>query len=232
MVTGRNAFDLCVDETSQLFIAGSDFKRNKYVENKIGVSHARYKPEIVYRKAFIDSFYAFVNIFTKLINKLVIGFYRIKVNDTLNTVFFKNIAFYKIDYVMALENIITSVNFSMESCKATARTVVMYHHVVNPEDFGMRTGFGFDFFDELRIRCGSDYVIFVFIQNFSEQIHYFFFTVTLHFFVLSPLLTVIVTLPAFFALILPLEDTVAIFLFDDLYVILSTLPSSTDTFKR
>ena len=44
----------------------------------------------------------------------------------------------------------------------------MYHHVVNPEDFRMRTGFGFDFFYELRIRCGSDYVIFVFIQNFQS----------------------------------------------------------------
>ena len=108
MVTCRNAFDLRVDEPSQLFIACSDFKRNKYVENKVGMSHARYKSEIVNRKPFIDSFYAFINIFTKLINKLVIGFYWIKVNDTLNTVFFKNITFYQIDYVMALENIITS----------------------------------------------------------------------------------------------------------------------------
>ena len=69
---------------------------------------------------------------------------------------------------MALENIITSVNFSVKGGKATACTVVMYHHVVNPEDFRMRTGFGFDFFYELRIRCGSDYVIFVFIQNFQS----------------------------------------------------------------
>ena len=75
-------------------------------------------------------------------------------------------------------------------------------------------------------------ILFVFIQNFSEQIHYLFFTVTLHFFVLSPLLTVIVTLPAFFAVIVPLEDTVAIFLFDDLYEILSVLPALTFTFNR
>ena len=61
---------------------------------------------------------------------------------------------------------------------------------------------------------------------------FYFFTTTLHVFFLFPLVTVISADPAFFALIKPLEDTVATFLFDDLKEILSTLPASTNAFNR
>ena len=59
-----------------------------------------------------------------------------------------------------------------------------------------------------------------------------FFTTNTHRFVMFPLFTVILTIPAFFALITPFPDTTAIFLFDDLYEILSVLPALTFTFNR
>ncbi len=58
------------------------------------------------------------------------------------------------------------------------------------------------------------------------------FTTTTHRLVMFPLFTVMRTLPAFFALITPFLETVAIFLFDDLNEMLSVLPALTFTFKR
>ena len=50
----------------------------------------------------------------------------------------------------------------------------------------------------------------------SNLSSYLFFTVTLHLFVIPLDFTVMVTFPAFFALITPLEDTAAILVFEDL----------------
>ena len=58
------------------------------------------------------------------------------------------------------------------------------------------------------------------------------FTTTTHRLVMFPLFTVMRTLPAFFALITPFLETVAIFLLDDLNEMLSVLPALTFTFKR
>ena len=58
----------------------------------------------------------------------------------------------------------------------------------------------------------------------TTTFNFFYLTFTLHFFVIFPDLIVIVAVPFFFALTTPFPDTVAIFLFEDLYVMLSGFP--------
>ena len=108
------------------------------------VSHS----EIVYREAFIHFFYRGFYKIVHFAHLIVVHYYRIEMNGNEITVFFLKVAFYIVDNVVNVAEIALCGHFCMKRNYLSAGAVIVYHHVVDPDDLRIsfdKIGYLFDY---------------------------------------------------------------------------------------